>query len=68
MLRDVYIESFNNELEKLGFKFPWQKKKRKEKETWKTKFASAITNEVREYNVGSGIAKGIARFIMRKNL
>ena len=65
---EIYQHAFNDELEKLGFKFPWQKKKKKEKETWKTKFASAIQNEVKEYNLDSRFAKGIARFISRRGL
>jgi len=68
IIEKIYHDSFNNELEKLGFKFPWQKKKKKEKESWKTKFASTIQNEVKEYNLDSRFAKGIARFISRRGL
>jgi len=67
-MNEYYKHGFCDELEKLGFRFPWQKKKKKEKETWKTKFASTIQNEVKEYNLDSRFAKGIARFISKKGI
>ncbi len=66
---DIYQESFNDELEKLGFKFPWQKKKRKKKkEPWKEKFASMMAGNVQEYDIKSRFAKSFGRFISKRGL
>lgn len=67
-LDNIYDDAFDNELEKLGFKFPWQKKKKKEKDTWKTKFASSIKIDVKEHNLDSRAAKGFAKFMLKRGI
>ena len=70
MPNGIYEEAFYDELEKLGFKFPWQKKKRRrrKKETWKEKFASSLDSNIKEYNIDTRLSKGIARFMFRRGI
>lgn len=67
-----YNHGFNDELEKLSFKFPWQKKKKKKKKskitTWKEKFASDIKATVSEHNLDIRFARGFARLMTRRGI
>jgi len=65
---DIYINAFCDEMEKLGFKFPWQKKKRKKKDTWKTKFASSIQSSISEHNLDTRFGKGIGRLVLKSGI
>lgn len=70
MNNQAYASAFKDELEKLGFKFPWQKKKRKKKnkESWKSKFASSIQNTISEHNLDTRFGKSIGRIILKRGL
>jgi len=42
------------------------RRKRRKRETWKTKFASALKSTITQYNIGEKLSKGFSRILMKK--
>jgi len=62
---DFYNKGFQDELEKLGF-FKFKKRRRSKKPTWRVKFARKLKSQVEEHNFGAPMARGFARFLLRR--
>ena len=62
----LYDKSFKDELEKIA-KYG-RRRRRKQSNSWKTKFASDLKIRVNEYDIGDRMAKGFAKILTRKGL
>ena len=44
------------------------RRRRRKKETWKTKFASAVSTKITDWDIGGKISRGIAKSLMKKGV
>jgi hypothetical protein len=66
-IEKIRQEAFIDELEKIAFRFPWQKKKKKKKkESWKTKFAASMSSQLTAHDIGTRIGIGFGKFVTRR--
>ena len=68
-MNKYYEHGFIDELEKIAFSFPWNRKKRKRRknkqEGWKEKLTSTITNNVKQYKLEAKIGKMFSKIIFK---